>query len=228
MQKIKLSTNRRPRTFKISTHPFPSQDYDHALSEMVAKKQFGHHFIPFIATAAATLEAKLNDYLTMTSSEKHVEDQREIADSLLSMSLRGKLDFFVPFITDHKFVINKQGHDYQNLAKLISLRNKIMHRKEHYRSNLVESNSNEEFIEIDAFLDTFGRRKRSTKIPSVLKKGIEKTFRESIKSGVIENIDEAKARKIFDAIQNMDSKFYYLHEAGKLKQNEFVLKSKRP
>lgn len=72
------------------------------------------------------------------------EGYKRFADPLLAIPLRGKLDYILPLITESKFFLKEKSPTYQNLASLISIRNKLMHNKSHYIEVDVELEKQEE------------------------------------------------------------------------------------
>lgn len=87
-------------------------------------------FIPFVITCAAALEAMLNDCLIKHAFENFdAENYRKIAEALVSINLRGKLDSIVSLVSYNKFMIKKDSRNYQQLIRIISLRNFLMHGK---------------------------------------------------------------------------------------------------
>jgi hypothetical protein len=85
--------------------------------------------VPYVITCAAALEATLNDRLFRFAGERWGWDQPALARSLLTMSLRGKLNALVPLLTDHRFQFNSAHFVYRRLNSLISIRNILVHAK---------------------------------------------------------------------------------------------------
>lgn len=95
--------------------------------------------LPFALMCAAALEAKLNDHLVAHAFESFpVEHYKRISEAFLTMRLRGKLDAFVPILTNSRFAINTDSKTYRSLSHLISVRNKIVHSKSFYEEVEVE------------------------------------------------------------------------------------------
>jgi hypothetical protein len=82
--------------------------------------------IPYVLTCAAYLESKLNDSLFDFALKRFGED---VAMTLMSLSLPGKLNILVSVLTDGKYRINKEHFVYQRLISLIRVRNSIAHAK---------------------------------------------------------------------------------------------------
>ena len=89
--------------------------------------------IPYIVTCAAALEARLNDELVEYAHRKWQCNEPTFAQSLLTMSLRGKLNTLVPLLTEHRFQFNRSHFVYQRLNSLISVRNLLVHPKPVYK-----------------------------------------------------------------------------------------------
>jgi hypothetical protein len=95
--------------------------------EKLGKK---HELIPFVLTCAAALECMLNDaIIEHTSHIFGLENYRRFADTLITIPLRGKLDYIIPLASNYKFLIRQESATYQQLASLISIRNKLTHNK---------------------------------------------------------------------------------------------------
>ena len=86
-------------------------------------------FIPYVLTCAAALEATMNEKLIGYADHRWGSDDPTLAQSLLSMTLRGKLNALVPLLTDHRFQFNRKHFVYQRLNALISIRNILVHPK---------------------------------------------------------------------------------------------------
>ena len=94
--------------------------------------------LPFTLTCAAALEARLNDDLVKFAfSELGAADYRRPAEAYVSMSLRAKLDLFVSVLTKGRFVIRADSHEYGILARLIRVRNELVHAKSFYLSGVI-------------------------------------------------------------------------------------------
>src|SRR3990172_8306397 len=95
--------------------------------EKLGKK---HDLIPFVLTCAAALECMLNDsIIEHTSYIFGHENYRRFADALMTIPLRGKLDYIVPLASNNEFLIRQESTTYQQLASLITIRNKLTHNK---------------------------------------------------------------------------------------------------
>lgn len=86
-------------------------------------------FIPYVLTCAAALEATMNEKLIEYADRRWGSDDPTLAQSLLSMTLRGKLNALVPLLTDHRFQFNRKHFVYKRLNMLISIRNILVHPK---------------------------------------------------------------------------------------------------
>lgn len=125
------------KTKKITIHLKRSlaPKYFAALKKMEASITKGKSsdepsFIPFMVTCAAALECLLNDHLIEYSFEMFGPDNyRRFAKAMLSINLRGKLDCIIPLLSGNKFIIRKDSQTYQQLARLITIRNNLMHNK---------------------------------------------------------------------------------------------------
>lgn len=88
------------------------------------------YVIPLLITAAIALESLLNDSIvTSCYKEFPKSDYRSLAESFLSMSLKGKLNSVIPLASKNEYLFDKESSDYQTLKNLISLRNEIAHTK---------------------------------------------------------------------------------------------------
>ena len=85
--------------------------------------------VPYIVMCAAALEAILNDALLQHASSKWGYEQKDYANSLMSMSFRNKLNSLAPLLTSHKYRFDKNHWVYQRLGALISERNNLVHPK---------------------------------------------------------------------------------------------------
>lgn len=86
--------------------------------------------IPFIITCAAALECLFNDNIIAHTFETFGEDNyKRYTDGLIAMGLRRKLDYIIPLLSENKYTLKSTTNTYQQLAKLISVRNRIMHAK---------------------------------------------------------------------------------------------------
>src|SRR5262249_32555814 len=83
--------------------------------------------VPFVVTCAATLEATLKDQLVEYAHRKWDWDEPALAHSLLTISLRSKLNALVPLLTEHRFQFNRNHFVYRRLNSLISVRNTLVH-----------------------------------------------------------------------------------------------------
>lgn len=84
--------------------------------------------VPYVVTCAAALEATMNDKLIEYAHGRWGDDPT-LAQSLLSMSMRGKLNALVPLLTDHRFQFSRTHFVYRRLNSLISVRNILVHPK---------------------------------------------------------------------------------------------------
>ncbi len=81
-------------------------------------------------TAAVAMESLLNDAIvTQCYSVFPKGDYKGIAESYLSMSLKGKLISVVPLASKNEYLIDKESDLFQTLKNLISLRNEVAHTK---------------------------------------------------------------------------------------------------
>jgi len=85
--------------------------------------------VPYIVMCAAALEAILNDALIEHASSKWGNEQKDYANSLMSMSFRSKLDSLAPLLTSHQYRFDKSHWVYQRLGALITERNNLVHPK---------------------------------------------------------------------------------------------------
>ncbi len=85
--------------------------------------------VPFVVTCAVALEARLNDELVNYAHSKWDWDEPALAQSLLTMNLRSKLNALVPLLTEHRFQFNRNHFVYRRLNSLISVRNALVHPK---------------------------------------------------------------------------------------------------
>lgn len=86
--------------------------------------------VPSLLTIAIALEALLNDSIVSSCFKIYPEnDYKNIAESYLSMSLKGKLSVAIPIATRSNYIINKQSIVYQSLSELITTRNQLAHTK---------------------------------------------------------------------------------------------------
>ena len=86
--------------------------------------------IPFAVTSAAALECMLNDSLVMYANYiVGLGSDKAFEKAFLSMSLRGKLDTAITLLSRNLFVIRHNTSIYQQLSKLIKIRNDLMHGK---------------------------------------------------------------------------------------------------
>jgi len=85
--------------------------------------------VPYIVICAAALEAILNDALLEHASSKWGHEQKDYANSLMSMSFRSKLDSLAPLLTSHQYRLDKNHWVYQRLGALITERNNLVHPK---------------------------------------------------------------------------------------------------
>ncbi len=85
--------------------------------------------VPYIIMCAAALEAILNDALIEHASDKWGKDNKDYANSLMSMSFRSKLDSLAPLLTSHQYRFDKNHWVYQRLGALITERNNLVHPK---------------------------------------------------------------------------------------------------
>jgi hypothetical protein len=83
--------------------------------------------VPYIITCAAALESRLNDEIVQFSYNSFGKAGREMAESLLSMNFRGKLNAIVPLLTSNRFVFNTGHEVYKKLSSLIKVRNLLVH-----------------------------------------------------------------------------------------------------
>jgi hypothetical protein len=87
-------------------------------------------FIPFLITSAAALECLLNDALIQYAWYiTGLNATNSFATSLMSMSLRSKLNSIVTLISRNRFAIRHDSPMYQQLIRLIKTRNQLMHGK---------------------------------------------------------------------------------------------------
>jgi hypothetical protein len=85
--------------------------------------------VPYIITCSAALESRLNDEIVRFSYESFDKAGREMAESFLSMTFRGKLNAIVPLLTSNIFVFNTGHEVYKKLLSLIKVRNFLVHPK---------------------------------------------------------------------------------------------------
>ena len=86
--------------------------------------------VPAMLTIAVALEALLNDAIISFCFKIYPEsDYRGIAESYLSMSLKGKLLVVVPLASNSKFILDKSSDVYHSLVNLIKVRNELAHTK---------------------------------------------------------------------------------------------------
>jgi len=126
------------KSYKAYLHLTDAVSYIAALDRLAAtfvekNKREKYELIPFIVTCAAGLECLLNDtIINHVSFVFGPEGYKRFADPLLAIPLRGKLNYILPLISESKFFLKEKSPTYQNLASLISIRNKLMHNKSHY------------------------------------------------------------------------------------------------
>jgi len=105
--------------------------------------------VPYIITCAAALESRLNDEMVHFSYETFDDAGREMAESFLSMSFRGKLNAVVPLLTSNSFVFNTGHEVYKKLSSLIKVRNLLVHPKSFFEDvsiqQEVDSNTGKAF-----------------------------------------------------------------------------------
>ena len=126
----------KERTWIYTVTPL-AQTYLEVLEEFQSSRLISVHeppksssFIPFVVTAAAALECLLNDNLIMHSNYVFgLSSNNQFARAFLSMSLRGKLDTIIPLLTSNRYVMRHDNSTYQQLSRLIRLRNDLMHGK---------------------------------------------------------------------------------------------------
>lgn len=86
--------------------------------------------VPFILTCAAALECLLNDNIIgHTASTYGPDNYRRYAEGLISIQLRSKLDYIVPLLSNGRFELRQNTPTYNDLCRLISIRNSLMHNK---------------------------------------------------------------------------------------------------
>lgn len=86
--------------------------------------------IPFVVTAAATLECLLNDKMIMYANYMvGLGSGNSLAKSFLSMSLPGKLNTIILLLSRNQFTVRQDNSVYRQLRRLIRLRNSLMHGK---------------------------------------------------------------------------------------------------
>ena len=101
------------------------------LQEAYIKQTIPSQFLdaPYTITCATALESRLNDEIEQFVHKSFKHNARQIADSYLSMSFRGKLNAIVPLLTSNSFVFNSGHEVYKKLVSLIKVRNMLVHPK---------------------------------------------------------------------------------------------------
>lgn len=95
--------------------------------------------VPFVLTCAAALEAMLNDEIISWAQESFpLESYKRIADTHLSISLRGKLDYIVPLRTCNSYIFRTNSAVYGTLSRLITRRNELMHAKSFFNFHKID------------------------------------------------------------------------------------------
>lgn len=127
---------KRKKRTRVYLHIPLAQTYLKVLEEMKLslltsqnEVQNSSSFIPFVITSAAALECILNDYLILHTGEVCGMQDNTLAKAFLTMSLRGKLDIIVPYFSGNKYAMRQDSVAYQELRRLITLRNDLMHGK---------------------------------------------------------------------------------------------------
>ncbi len=122
-------------TESVWLQPNVSGYYFLALKGMMTRLSAGTaarnpEFIAFVITLAAALESLLNDLIIgQMAYTFEPEHYRKYAEALIGMSARNKLEYIVPLCSDNQFVLKRDSSTYQQLTKLVSRRNCLMHNK---------------------------------------------------------------------------------------------------
>ena len=191
---------------KADSKTYVSVNYVDALTKLVPQVQAGDSIgnplvVPFILTCAAALEAKLNDELvTWAWVTLGRESYKRIADALLSMNLRGKVDVLVPILTGNRFEFRKDSSEYQSLGRLVSQRNTLVHDKAYYESFEIE-------------IDDPANPKSVQFPPDAIEKMQKAPFRSASAND---------CQGYYAALMALDSKLLYPLEAGALAENDMI------
>ena len=132
--------------YRYSNHYFSALETLRKLMQSLEDERTGL-VLPFTITCAATLESLLNDHIVSELWEEWTEDHyKQLSESYLTMSLRGKLDSIVSLLTHNRFLINRDHKIYCRLAALVSLRNKLVHKKSFMEEYMFEFHEDEQGI----------------------------------------------------------------------------------
>jgi hypothetical protein len=82
---------------------------------------------------AAALECFLNDEFIEYAEQKYGAEGQAIAESLISGSMRSKINRIVPILTQGKKRLDLASKTVQSIFEMLKERNKIAHTVEHYR-----------------------------------------------------------------------------------------------
>lgn len=182
---------------------FGSAVYGDILSRLVPEVQSGDWhsnplILPFTFTCAAALEARLNDHLVAHAfSTYSAQDYRRHAEAFLSMNLRGKLDTLVPLLSNNRFVLRTDSNAYKSLARLISLRNDLVHSKSFFEK-VVSWDEDGENLQIDKEIQDKMRKRR------------------------MRSVDSAQCNAFYSALKSLDEDFLYPNENRALSSNLLI------
>lgn len=122
---------------KVYYKPSNADNYREIVNELYLKiqdsKLIGNYSAPFVLFTGTCLEYLLNDLLIEHSSRYfHDNNQKQYAESFISMNFKAKLTCVLPIISNNRFSINIDSTEYKSLCDLISQRNRIAHGKDFY------------------------------------------------------------------------------------------------
>jgi hypothetical protein len=173
------------------------------LPQLEDASNVNRHFlpVPFALTCAACLEAMLNDHLVAFCFDYYpTESYLSIAEGYTSMSLRGKLDVLVPSLTTGNYVIKRSSRHYQDLLRLIRLRNELVHPKSFFVKGTFPPDTAEDHAE---------------EVP-------QSDFDKKMYSKAVRSVSPTDCRRFFDALQALEKLVLGPVDSGKVRGNALI------
>lgn len=164
--------------------------------------------VPFILTCAAALEAMLNDEIISWAQETFSsESYKRIADAHLSMTLRGKLEYIVPLMTNNSYILRTNSVEYKTLSGLITRRNELMHGKAYFQFNQVDLDDDAEDQQIKTLnIDTL------KKLPSS-------------PSDPFHEVTVEECLSYYAALEAFETKFLYHLDDNSITENDMIMRN---
>jgi len=168
--------------------------------EKLSKK---HYLIPFVLTCAAALECMLNDaIIEHTIYIFGQENYRRFADALMAIPLRGKLDYIVSLASNNEFLIRQESTTYQQLASLITTRNKLTHNK------------------------SFPYELNTEEPENILKMEVPRELVEQLEPNINFDYCESSLLALKNLEITLDTKSRIINAQGEWEENEIIVKNK--